>query len=366
LIKEIADAMVTSGMKEAGYEYLVLDCGWSGGRDEQGNLLADPRKFPAGIKLLADYIHSKGLKFGLYTTAASQNCCGGVGSRGYEFQDARTFAAWGVDYLKDDWCAIRNENQEAFYQLMSEALKKAGRPIVFAICEWGLSEPWKWAPAQGHLWRTTGDIQDCWDCRRSCGGMGWTIILDKQVDLGQYAGPGHWNDPDMLEVGNGGMSDHEYRAHFSLWCMLAAPLMAGNDLRQMSPSTVEILTNLEVIAVDQDLLGRQGFLGYKDSRFEVWIKELAGEDYAVCIFNRSDRPVDLNLDWQTFWGHEGILDYHGKKIVFQKEYLIRDLWQKKNVGTAAENFRAPINAHDVILLRLMKNSIPPPGRDKKP
>ena len=233
LIKEMADAMVTSGMRDAGYIYLVIDDCWQIDRDAQGNILPDPQRFPSGMKALADYIHSKGLKFGLYSDAGTLTCQKRPGSRGYEFQDARQYAAWDVDYLKYDWCSTSTQNAQASYSIMRDALLKAGRPIVFSICEWGTAKPWLWARDVGNLWRTTGDIQDCWDCKRDWGGMGVVHILDLQDGLQSYAGPGHWNDPDMLEVGNGGMTTTEYRAHFSLWCLLASPLMAGNDLRSM-------------------------------------------------------------------------------------------------------------------------------------
>src|ERR1043166_1570409 len=257
LIREMADAVVSSGMKDAGYTYVVIDDCWQTGRDAEGNITPDPQRFPSGMKALADYVHSKGLKFGLYSDAGTLTCQKRPGSRGYEFQDARQYAAWGVDYLKYDWCSTGTQNQPASYSIMRDALLKSGRAIVFSICEWGTSKPWTWARDVGNLWRTTSDIQDCWDCRRDWGGMGFVHILDLQDGLEAYAGPGHWNDPDMLEVGNGGMTPTEYRAHFSLWCILAAPLMAGNDLRQMSPDIAEILTNKELIAVDQDPLGLQ-------------------------------------------------------------------------------------------------------------
>ena len=257
LIRDTADAMVSSGMQAAGYEYVVIDDCWQVGRDSNGNILADPQRFPSGIKALADYVHGKHLKFGLYSDAGTKTCAGRPGSRGYEFQDARQYATWGVDYLKFDWCSTDTENAEAAYTTMHNALKASGRPIVFSICEWGKSKPWLWAKDVGNLWRTTGDISDCWDCKKEWS-TGWVVILDQQVGLETFAGPGHWNDPDMLEVGNGGMSTTEYLSHFSLWSMLAAPLIAGNDLKNMTPEIKEILTNKEVLAVDQDAMGMQG------------------------------------------------------------------------------------------------------------
>ncbi len=234
LIMEVADAMVSSGMAAAGYEYVVIDDCWQVDRDENGEIVVDKDRFPHGMKYLSDYIHSKGLKFGIYSCAGTKTCQGRPGGRGYEFQDARTYARWGVDYLKYDWCNHSTQNAQASYTLMRDALYKAGRPIVFSICEWGSNKPWEWAKEVGHLWRTTGDIVDRWDAMMA--------IFDAQKELADYAGPWHWNDPDMLEVGNGGMTTEEYRTHFSLWCMLASPLMAGNDLRTMSDETLEILT----------------------------------------------------------------------------------------------------------------------------
>src|SRR5712692_8519957 len=223
LIKQIADALVRTGMKDAGYQYIVIDDCWQVDRDSQGNIIPDAKRFPSGMKALADYVHAKELKFGLYSDAGTLTCQKRPGSRGYEFQDARQYAAWGVDYLKYDWCAHGTQDSESSYSIMHDALRKTGRSIVFSICEWGSTKPWLWAPGIGHLWRSTGDIQDCWDCGKSWGGMGVVHIIDLQADLHPYAGPGHWNDPDMLEVGNGGLTPAESRAHFSFWCLFAAP-----------------------------------------------------------------------------------------------------------------------------------------------
>lgn len=340
LIKEMADAMVTSGMRDAGYEYIVIDDCWQVGRDSLGNIIADPQRFPSGMKALADYVHSKGLKFGLYSCAGRKTCQGRPGSRGYEYQDARQYAAWGVDYLKYDWCYHGKQNAEASYALMRDALKKAGRPIVFSICEWGTNKPWLWANGIGHLWRTTGDIQDCWDCKRDWGGMGWTKILDLQVGLESYAGPGHWNDPDMLEVGNGGMSVTEYRAHFSLWCILAAPLMAGNDLRNMSPEITEILTNKEVIAVDQDSLGRQGRKVRDDGDLEVWSKQLKDGSRAVALLNRSKVDTTISVAWNEI----GYTNHLRAKV--------RDLWQRKDLGKFRGKFSAKVPSHGVVMIKI--------------
>lgn len=340
LIKEIADAMVESGMRDAGYEYIVIDDCWQIGRDENGNIIADPERFPSGIKALADYVHSKGLKFGLYSDAGIKTCQGRPGSRGYEFQDARQYTVWGVDYLKYDWCHHGDQSAIASYSLMRDALQAAGKPIVFSICEWGSNKPWLWAEDIGNLWRTTGDILDCWDCRKEWGGMGWTHILDKQVGLEIYAGPGHWNDPDMLEVGNSGMTITEYRAHFSLWCILAAPLMAGNDLRNMTPEIIEILTNREVIAVDQDSFGRQGSKVKDDGNFEVWSKELKDGSRAVVLFNRSKSDEKISVTWNEI----GYPNHLYAKV--------RDLWLKKDLGKFTGKFSAKVPSHGVVMVKI--------------
>lgn len=229
LIREMADALVASGMRDAGYKYIVIDDCWQVSRDAQGNIVPDPERFPSGMKALGDYIHSKGLKFGIYSCAGSLTCQNRPASRGYQFQDAQTYASWGVDYLKYDWCNSEGQNAKAAYKTMSDALKASDRPIVFSICEWGENKPWEWGAGIGHLWRTTSDICDCYDCILDWGGLGIVNIIDKEAELQKYAGPSHWNDPDMLEVGNGGMTDDEYKTHFSMWSMLAAPLMAGSD-----------------------------------------------------------------------------------------------------------------------------------------
>jgi alpha-galactosidase len=338
LIRKMADAMVTSGMKDAGYVYLVIDDCWQIDRDAQGNILPDPQRFPSGMKALADYVHSKGLKFGLYSDAGTLTCQKRPGSRGYEFQDARQYAAWGVDYLKYDWCSTGTQNAPASYSIMRDALLKSGRPIVFSICEWGTSKPWLWAKDVGNLWRTTGDIQDCWDCKRDWGGMGIVHILDLQDGLESYAGPGHWNDPDMLEVGNKGMTITEYRAHFSLWSILAAPLMLGNDLRDMSNEVKEILTNREVIAVDQDSLGMQGRRVKRDGDREVWAKQLADGGRAVVLFNRGPKSQEISVSWTEI----GYPEHMAAQV--------RDLWAHKDLGKLTGKFSAEVPSHGVVVV----------------
>jgi len=345
VIREVADAMAASGMQQAGYQYIVIDDCWQIGRDSAGNIITDPVKFPNGIKALADYIHSKGLKFGIYTCAGTKTCAGRPASLGYEYEDARQYAAWGVDYLKEDWCnTLQGQNAEASYTLMRDALYKAGRPIVFSLCEWGSNKPSLWAKDIGHLWRSCGDIGNSWSYMATDNGnaYGGSVLgnLDLQRGLEKYAGPGHWNDPDMLEIGNGVLTTEEERSHFSLWCMLAAPLLAGNDLRAMSVETRAILTNKNIIALDQDPLGRQGYEESYEQELEVFVKPLQGGDTAVCLFNRGDQEKKLNLDW--------------RKHHIASGHAIRDLWKNETAGTTDMPFRATIGRHQVIVLRLSR------------
>ena len=351
LIQEMADAMVESGMADAGYQYIVIDDCWQVGRDSLGNIIPDPEHFPSGMKALADYIHSRGLKFGIYSCAGSKTCQGRPGSRGYQFQDARTYAAWGVDYLKFDWCYDEGQKAKAAYKTMSDALKECGRPIVFSICEWGESNPWEWGVGIGHLWRTTADIRDIYQGVMDWGGLGVLDIIDKQVDLYKYAGPGHWNDPDMLEVGNGGMTFDEYKTHFSMWAMLAAPLMAGNDLREMDGQTRKILMNKEVIAVDQDVKGEQARKFIDMGEHEIWAKPLSNGEVAVCFLNRSNTAWNLDYNWKKY------TMYFVKDVSVHKHvYNVYDLWQHKKVGKTNEQLKAEIPAHGVLMVRLSKAS----------
>lgn len=352
LIRETADAMVSSGMKAAGYQYVVIDDCWQGERDALGFIQPDPGRFPSGMKALADYIHSKGLKFGIYSDAGWKTCGGHPGSRGYEYQDALTYAKWGVDYLKYDWCNTEGLNAEGAYLTMRDALFAAGRPIVFSICEWGDNQPWEWGKDIGHLWRTTGDITAIFDGQEGHGtwnSWGVSQILDMRENIRQYAGPDHWNDPDMLEVGNG-MTIAEDRAHFSLWCIQAAPLIAGNDLRDMSSEVIDILTNKELIAIDQDPLGIQGFKYLVKDNWEVWAKPLDKGDLALCFLNRTLESVKVDLDWKKYPVKDD--EFHYYYLFNENEYKIRDLWLKKEIGTTAKPFSTQIGAHDVIVLRL--------------
>lgn len=323
LIKGVADAMIKSGMRNAGYIYIVIDDGWEAPeRDSLGNIVPDPKKIPHGMKALGDYLHAHGFKFGIHNCAGTKTCAGFPGGRGHEFQDARTYASWGVDYLKYDWCNHGTANAEETYKTMGDGLYAAGRPVVFSLCEWGNNEPWLWGAKVGDLWRTTGDITDCYDCQ-DVYAMGWKYILDKEADLAQYAGPDHWNDPDMLEVGNKGLTLAESRGHFSLWSMLAAPLMAGNDVRVMSDEIRDILTNKEVIAIDQDSLGKQGFRFMDHPGKQIWAKELSNGEWAVCFFNSSTDPVKVRVNWSYLSFLKGTFE-------------IRDIWHKQDLGRTAK------------------------------
>ena len=354
LIKQTADVMVASGMKDAGYEYIVLDDGWmTMERDSLGNLVPDPIKFPHGMKALIDYVHEKGLKFGLYNCAGTKTCAGYPGTRGYEYQDARFYADLGIDYLKYDWCNTEGINAKEAYGTMTKALRAAGRPIVFSLCEWGENKPWEWAKDVGHLWRTSGDIYACFDCELkhdTWSQWGVMRIIDKQKDLYKYAGPGHWNDPDMLEVGNG-MTENQDRAHFSIWCMSAAPLMAGNDITKMSDQTKNILTNKEVIAIDQDKAGMQGFVYKIQDSVEIWVKPLSDSNWAVCFLNRSHVSKNINFNWQN----ELIKDTVDNQIMDAKKanYQLRNLWTKSNIGDTKKALKALIPPQDVLMLRLI-------------
>src|SRR6266481_4987767 len=346
MIRGMADAMVKSGMKDAGYQYVVIDDCWQVERDKDGNIVPDAKRFPGGIKPLADYVHSLGLKFGIYSDAGSKTCAGRPGGLGHEYQDALQYASWGVDYLKYDWCNTTTQDAKASYANIRQALDATGRPIVLSICEWGKAQPWLWgAEVGGNLWRTTGDIQDHWGGKQkwpdgSCCSMGVVDILDAEADIYSYAGPGHWNDPDMLEVGNGGMTTTEYRSHFTLWALLAAPLLAGNDLRNMSPEIHDILTNKEVIAIDQDPLGREGRRVWKDGDLEVWGKQLKNGDRAVILLNRGGAEQEIAVSWEQV-GYPGHISA-----------AVRDLWGHKDLGKFTGKLSSRVASHGVVMLKV--------------
>jgi alpha-galactosidase len=332
-VREIADAMVTSGMRDAGYVYVNIDDTWEGVRDAQGNLGSNS-KFP-DMKALADYVHSKGLKLGIYSSPGPRTCAEYPGSYGHEQQDANTFAAWGVDYLKYDWCGARmiygNEDLQAVYQKMGDALLKTGRSIVYSLCEYGNGKVETWgSKVGGNLWRTTGDISDTWSSM--------IANIEKQAMTAPYAGPGHWNDPDMLEIGNGHMTDEEYRTHMTLWAATAAPLLAGNDIRNMAPAVKEILMNREVIAVDQDPLGKQAS-PTRNGDLETWVKPLADGSVAIAVVNLGGTEATASVS-------EGDLGL-GSKVS-----SARDLWAHTAVTFHGGVFTAKIASRGVLMLRV--------------
>jgi alpha-galactosidase len=343
VIREQADAMVASGMKDAGYLYVHIDGGWQGQRDANGVLHPLPT-FP-DMKALGDYIHSKGLKFGLYSGPGPVTCAGAEASYGHEEQDAQMFASWGVDYLKYDLCSYRIIMQQesggdvtkaeammrAAYEKMHQAILKTGRPMVFSLCQYGLGEVWTWGPqVGGNMWRTSNDINDTYERMMS--------IADRQARLARYAGPGHWNDPDFLEVGNGGMNFEEQKTHFSLWALMAAPLMAGNDLTRMSDETKSILLNREVIAVDQDALGKAGDRVWQEGPLDVWAKPLSGGEVAIGLVNQTTSATHVTVKLAD--------------VGVNGEAQARDLWEHKDLGVVRESYTAVVPGHGVVMLRL--------------
>lgn len=339
-IRAQADAMISSGMREAGYIYINIDDTWEGERDAHGNIQTNS-KFP-DMKALADYVHSKGLKLGIYSSPGAKTCAGYEGSLGHEEQDAATYAKWGLDYLKYDLCGLRAEMKAApspeaahkimadAYTKMHDALLKSGRPMLYSLCQYGNDAVWRWGTDVGaNAWRTTGDISDHY-ARMEEIGFG-------QAGLAKFAGPGHWNDPDMLEVGNGGMTTEEYRMHISLWAILAAPLLAGNDLTTMTPETISLLTNREVIAVDQDGLGKQGDRISAEGPIEIWARPLADGGKAVGVFNRHPTAISATVDF--------------KQLGFRKAVQVRDIWQGKDLGKMEDPYSVVVPPHGVVLLR---------------
>ena len=341
-VRSAADAMVASGMRDAGYTYINIDDTWEGTRDAQGNIQTN-NKFP-DMKSLSDYVHSKGLKLGIYSSPGSKTCARFEGSLGHEVQDANTYAAWGIDYLKYDLCGLRDQMKgqapDAAHKIMVDAYKKmhdaliaTGRPIVYSLCQYGNDAVWEWGTTVGgNLWRTTGDISDRYT---SMANIGFS-----QFGLARYAGPGHWNDPDMLEVGNGGMSADEYRTHMALWAILAAPLLAGNDLSAMTPETVALLTNREVIAVDQDKAGMQGDRVAAEGAMEIWARPLADGSKAVGIFNRQAGPLTAKVDF--------------RQLGFGPTAKAHDLWLGKDLGVLGPNYSATIPGHGVLFIKVSK------------
>ncbi len=339
LVKKTADAFVATGMKDAGYLYINIDDCWClKKRDANGDVVPDPVKFPDGIKGVADYVHSKGLKLGIYSDCGPLTCAGYPGLKDHELQDMKKFAEWGVDYIKVDWCNTKGMKQAEAYKVVGDAIAKCGRPMVYSLCEWGSSKPWEWAGDVGNLWRTTGDISATWGSVMS--------IVDQQVGLEGYAGPGHWNDPDMMEVGVGKLTVAESRAHFSLWCELASPLLTGTNLTKVKPEVVEILTNKEVIAINQDALGAQGCKVFSDNGLEVWTRRLADNSQSIILLNRTEKIERITISFSR-------LGWSGDTTA-----TIRDLWAHKDLPQATREFSAEVAPHDVIMVRATPAELP--------
>lgn len=354
LIRETADAFVETGLRDAGYEYVVIDDLWEADERENGLLTWDKDKFPEGIPALADYIHERSLKFGIYSCAGSHTCASKPASYGYEEEDAQTFAEWGVDFLKYDFCYVPpGTDGPMLYRRMGQALRATGRPILFSICEWGTNKPWRWgASAGGHMWRTTGDIVDSWESILDIG-------FRQQARLHCYAGPGHWNDPDMLVVGmrgkgnvgrEDGCTPAEYRSHFALWCLLASPLMIGCDVRNMDDENKKLLMNPNLLAVNQDPLGcqasRVGKVMWGHELAEVWIKLLEDGSLAAGLFNLSGRDNRvISVAWESIGLHA------------ERSCEVIDLWTNESLGIHKRSFSSRVNSHDVLVVKLIPNRL---------
>ena len=332
LIMSTIDTLVSSGLAKAGYTYVNLDDCWQKStRDENGKIQANPNSFPNGIKILADYAHSKGLKFGIYSDAGYGTCCNLPGSLGYEEIDAKTYEEWGIDYLKYDNCNSDGSPPKVRYPVMRDALLKINRTIYYSMCEWGIDAPATWGKEVANSWRNTGDIEDNWKSMLN--------IIDSNNNWADYAGPGGWNDPDMLEVGNGGMTYEEYKVHFGLWSLSKAPLLIGCDITNMSEETFEILTNEEVIAINQDSLGVQGKKLESNDGKEVWGGPLSNNAFVIMLLNRGESPAEIEANFEKIGIKKG-------------EYVVRDLWEKKDLGVFSESFKGTVNPHSGILVKL--------------
>lgn len=347
LIRETADAMVEGGFRDAGYEYIFIDDLWQGGRDRQNNIIPDPEKFPNGMKTLADYVHSNGLKLGIYSDAAQLTCGGWTASLGFEEQDARTFASWGIDYLKYDYCNAPEDSATARhrYRTMANALQNSGRDIVLGICEWGQRQCEEWCEeVGGQLWRTSYDVRDMWKDIVKEGGMGIIDIVNVTAPLAKYVRPGQWPDMDMLVVGlNGtggpssdlggvGCTQTEYQTQMSMWCMMASPLAMTNDLRKVSEEDRRILLNPEIIAINQDVLGKAAERKVMNDNYQIFVRPLADGSHAVALLNTSEKPLTLTADFAS-------LGFAGK-------YTVRDVWQHKDVARNASKWKGRVTPHE--------------------
>ncbi len=354
LIRETADAMVEGGYADAGYKYIFIDDLWQGGRDQHNNIIPDPKKFPNGIKALADYVHSKGLKLGIYSDAAQLTCGGWTASLGFEEQDARTFASWGIDYLKYDYCNAPTDSATARlrYRTMADALQKSGRDIVLGICEWGQRNGEEWCEeVGGQLWRTTYDVRDMWLDTVHQGGMGILDIVNVTAHLAKYVNKGQWPDMDMLvvgldgkggpssDLGGKGCTQTEYQSQMSLWCMLSSPLAMTNDLRKATDDDRRILLNREVIAINQDPLGRAAERKVCTDNCQIFVRPLADGSHAVAVLNTADKPATITADFQR-------LGINGK-------FTVRDVWQHRDIARNASKWKGRVDAHEtkVFVLR---------------
>lgn len=353
LIRQTADAMVEEGFAAAGYKYIFIDDLWQGGRDAQNNIIPDPKKFPSGIKALADYVHAKGLKLGIYSDAAQLTCAGATASLGFEYQDARTFASWGIDYLKYDYCNAPEDSAtaRARYHTMADALHKSGRDIVLGVCEWGQRQAEEWCgQVGGQLWRTSYDVRDMWKDTLGQGGMGILDIINITAPLAPKVSASQWPDMDMLVVGlNGkggpssdlgghGCSDIEYQTQMSMWCMLSSPLAMSNDLRKLTPEARRILLNEEVIAINQDSLGRAAERKVNTDTYQLYVRPLSGNRHAVALLNTSDVPLTLTANFAS--------------LGLNKRYTIRNVWQHKTVATKARMWKGKVQPHETVVLVL--------------
>lgn len=361
-VREMADAIVSSGMLKAGYDHVFMDDGWQGGRDNRNNIIPDPKKFPSGIKALADYVHSKGLKLGIYSDAAPLTCGGYTASLNFEDEDAKTFASWGIDYLKYDYCGAPDDMEvaKARYKKIADALRKSGRDIELGICEWGDRKPWIWGgQVGGQLWRTTGDVRDKWKSitpvkeanELHAAGAGILDIVDFSQNYATYSGPGYWNDMDMLVIGlygkNGpssalggvGCTDTEYQSQMSLWCIMNSPLATSNDLRNMNDETKRILLNEEAIAINQDVLGKQAICKIKNELWSVFVRPLANGDFAIAIVNRAETTQNSKISFAEL-GLDG-------------SYEVNDLWKHKIIGKG-KKWNGKVQSHETKLFRLKK------------
>ncbi len=353
LICATADAMVTSGLRDAGYEYVNIDDGWMAPqRDENGDLCEDPARFPDGFDYLTRYVHDKGLKIGIYLGCGLRTYNEKPGSLGHERQDAARIARWGFDFLKYDNRPLPQEdpprNTKLEYIKMAQALRASGRDIVFSMCEHGSTRPWTWAQGVGQLWRLTTDIRNMWDGELT-GAWGFNKIVDARAELAPYARPGNFNDPDMLITGmyhandwmGPGCTDDEYRAHFSLWCLMASPLIIGCDVRKLNDVTKETLTNADMIAIDQDILGVQGRrVRHGEDGCDVWVKPLSGVRWAAGLYNRTQQPQEITLNWNDL------------EVPAAMSAQVRDVWADRTLGVYSERLTQTVPPHSCTVLLL--------------